>query len=161
MRGLLKRVIQVAAVAVLMAACEKQPDVLPEAVLAAYQSAVNDGDGAKIASFFTDDAAVLPPNAPAVIGRPALDAYYKATASGGYLVQTTAGGTIAADGYVVLRTAYNVFGKSHDIVETGKGIELWKKTAGTWKLYWVMWSEDKPPPAPAVTPVDAAPASAD
>ena len=60
-----------------LAACQPAGQTLPEERLTAFEKAFNAGDAASIAAFYAEDATLMPPNAPAVKGRAAIEQYMR------------------------------------------------------------------------------------
>lgn len=152
---------------------ESQPpapsaDEVREAIEAqnrAFGEAVRAGDTAAIAALYTEDGAVLPPNAPRASGRDALAAFWgDVLASGiGAAVLTTeelsyAGGDVATEiGSAVLST------RDGAVADEAKYAVLWKQTPNGWRMHRDIWNSNRPAPAPpaAEPETSAAPASAE
>ena len=96
--------------------------------------AKNDGS---ILNLYTEDACLLPPNAPAICGREALAKDFKDT----YAAGTVRGGKfttldVYGDGreYVTEEGLWQVFDANGKLVDDGKFLKLWKKTKEGWKM---------------------------
>jgi len=59
-----------------------------EQLMFEYDEAHHSGDGAKLASFFLNDAVIIPPGKPKLVGRSAIDEFYS-NISGGSNMSTT------------------------------------------------------------------------
>jgi ketosteroid isomerase-like protein len=97
--------------------------------------AKNDGS---ILNLYTDDACLLPPNAPAICGRSALAKDFKDTYSSGIVKSgqfTTQ--NIYGDGieYVTEEGVWQVFDKEGISIDDGKFLKLWKKAKDGWKIF--------------------------
>lgn len=97
--------------------------------------AKNDGSILKI---YTDDACLLPPNAPAICGREAIAKDFKDT----YAAGKVKGGkfttlAIYGDGreYVTEEGLWQVFDVNGNLIDDGKFLKLWKKTKEGWKTF--------------------------
>ena len=97
--------------------------------------AKNDGS---ILNLYTDDACLLPPNAPAICGREALAKDFKDT----YAAGVVKGGkfttmAVYGDGkeYVTEEGTWQVFDANGKLIDDGKYLKLWKKEKVTWKLF--------------------------
>lgn len=126
-----------------LAGCADVEDHLPPAVTTAVTSDFNQGDALSTAAHYADDAQILPPRHPAIEGRPAIAAYFKANIDKyiGYGNDTT-WSAVRGD-MAVEQGVYNVRNvRVGENVEAGKYIRIWKKINGTWKLYRDMFSPD-------------------
>ena len=116
-------------------------------------ASANDVDGTM--SYYTDDATLLPPNAPAATGKPAIRSTWTAILVPGNAVSWQADKVEVAHssdlGYTIgtyQATFKDPQGKP--IADRGKYEEVWKKQAdGKWKVVADMYSSDLPAaPAP-------------
>src|ERR1700733_1231104 len=151
------------ALLLIMAGCSQQtaPDTR-----AGEESAVRDADAqwSKTAmandldgtvSFYTDDASLLPPNAPLATGKQAIRAVWAGMLSPDTTVSwQVSKADVARSGELayVMGTyqiaAKNPQGKSQE--DRGKLVEVWKKQAdGKWKTVADIFNSDLPAPAPS------------
>jgi ketosteroid isomerase-like protein len=94
-----------------------------------------DRDWAKIASLYATDGMVLPTNAPAVQGRPAIQQYF----SGFPVVTSFRQELVEADG--VGNLAY-----ARSTSEFGKAVTIWRKQPdNSWLVIRGIWNSDAPP----------------
>ncbi|MGP0075935.1 MAG: YybH family protein [Bryobacteraceae bacterium] len=113
----------------------------------------NDLDGA--VSYYTDDASMLPPNAPIATGKQAIRAVWATMLSPDAAVSrqvtkadVARSGELAYVMGVYQITAKNPQGKA--LEDRGKLVEVWKKQAdGKWKTVADIFNSDVPLPAPA------------
>jgi ketosteroid isomerase-like protein len=105
---------------------------------------------------YTTDAAVLPPNAPTIVGHEAITTWLQAfpKISDFSLRQTKVEG--AGDfAFVVGRYSIKVTppGASAAIADSGKYIEIWRKQSdGSWRMTDDIFNSDVPLPEPAPAP---------
>jgi uncharacterized protein (TIGR02246 family) len=112
----------------------------------------NDLDGT--VSYYSDDASMLPPNAPIATGKQAIRAVWASMLSPDVTVswrvtkvEVARSGELAYVMGVYAITAKNPQGKSME--DRGKLVEVWKKQLdGTWKTVTDIFNSDLPPPAP-------------
>ena len=111
----------------------------------AFMDAVDKGDAAAIAALYTDDARLLPPGAPPMDGRAAIEAYWKEGLAAGIaglklMTQTVDEG----DGWALeVGHAVATMGQGADAVEaTGKYVVQFRDEGGTWKLAMDIWNFD-------------------
>lgn len=119
---------------------------------AQFTSAVNRGDTATVASLYTEDATILPPNGPAVHGR----AQVKGLFDG--MIQQMGLPTLKLSTSEVTElgdTAYEVGTYTMKMKErgaasdTGKYVVIWhRQRDGAWKLHVDIWNSDTPMPVP-------------
>jgi ketosteroid isomerase-like protein len=106
---------------------------------------------AAVKFYYTEDAMTLPPNEPAVRGRTSQVAWYKA-----YPPFELAEKILELDGrgdLAYARLTYSLKmmmpGAKEPVVDTGKGMEIWKKQKnGSWKVSCDVFNSDLPIPPP-------------
>ena len=153
----------VASVGILMACadvagCSTADERLPPAVTAEVARDFNEGDALRTAADYTDDAQILAPQHPAIQGKAAIVAFFKANIDlylgfGNDPTWSLVRGDMAME-----QGVYNVRNvRVGENVEAGKYIRIWKRTnTGTWRLYRDMYSSDtETPAAVSVSPGEA------
>lgn len=119
-----------------------------EAINAQFTEAVNAGDAAAVAAFYTDDATLMPPEAEMVQGMAALREFWAAGfADGGFPLTLK---TVSVDG--AGEFAYEVGTWSIPAGEgegatpaQGKYLVVWQHVAdGSWKLHADIWNANTP-----------------
>jgi uncharacterized protein (TIGR02246 family) len=131
-------------------------DPLAAAIVAvsdAYLKASLAGDAKAIAALYTDDATELPPNAPMIKGRAAIEQHYVREMGSGMKIlslsfthlETHATGDT---GYDVGTYQQSVMpkGASAPVQDTGKYVVIMKRSAGAWKVAYAIYNSDMPPP---------------
>lgn len=103
---------------------------------AAFVAALRRGDSAGMAAVYTADGQLLPPGAPMMSGKAAIQAFWQGALDMGVgdgMLETLEldvhGDTAAEVGQGVLKT------KAGQVIDTAKYIVLWKRENGTWKWY--------------------------
>jgi ketosteroid isomerase-like protein len=111
-----------------------------------------------IAQLYATDAAIMPPNMPAVAGRAGVKALFDTAFAAGAMTLTFTVGSVTANGPMAVehgtfRTSFTPTGASAPAMSgTGKYLTLWKKTDGQWLIAADIWNDDAPPaPPPAPT----------
>lgn len=121
---------------------------------AQWLATVKTRDAQKSASFWADDATILPPNAAAIVGKQAIQAYVAgAFALPGFSIDwKTDKVVVAASGEMAYATGSDVFtfktpdSKLH--TEHTNGVVVWRKQPdGAWKAAIDIWNADAPPDA--------------
>jgi ketosteroid isomerase-like protein len=108
-----------------------------------FVAAFNAGEGATVASFYSEDAALFPPGAERIDGRSAIQTFWQGAIDSGmkidklHAVEVDSGGDIAGEvGIFVL----SVPGDSGVTKVAGKYIVTWKRTGHTWQLHRDIWN---------------------
>ena len=122
-------------------------------VRAAYNSAVQAQDAAGIAKLYAPDGTEMPPNAPAVKGRAAIEKYHKDLAQQVMIhgstvtsTQTRVSGSLACD--VGTYTQQVMPMKGGGITDDrGKYVVILKKDGGSWLIADAIYNSDVPLPA--------------
>lgn len=119
---------------------------------AQWLAAAQAHDAEKAASFWSDDASIVPPNSPLIIGKPAIKSYVTgAFSSPDFSIQwVTDKIVVARSGEMAYSTGSNqITYRTPDnkrVTEHGKGVVVWKKQAdGSWKAAIDIWNADAPP----------------
>jgi uncharacterized protein (TIGR02246 family) len=113
----------------------------------------NDLDGT--VAYYSDDASILPPNAPIATGKPAIRAVWASMLNPHVTVSwqvtkadAARSGELAYVTGVYQIAAKDAEGKAQE--DRGKLVEVWKKQAdGKWKVVTDIFNSDVPLPAPA------------
>ena len=159
----------VLALALALAGCEPAPqqEAAPEAptqaeieaaigeVREAYIAAQNAGDAAALAALFTDDAVLMPPNAPAVSGKEAIQSYLQSQNDQFSFELAASQAEVAAAGdWAFSRGTHTVnlnpkaAGKA--VEDSGKYLNILKRQPdGSWKIARHTWNSDKALPGAA------------
>jgi len=103
---------------------------------AAFVAALRRGDSAAMAATYTEDAQLLPPGAPVISGKGAIQAFWQGALDMGIgdgvletLELEVHGDTAWEVGQGVLKT------KAGQVIDTAKYIVLWKQVNGNWKWH--------------------------
>jgi ketosteroid isomerase-like protein len=116
---------------------------LPSSVTTSVTRDFNQGDAARTAAHYTDDAQILPPRHSVIEGKEAISAFYAANIDKyiGFGNETT--WSMVRGDVGVEQGTYRVRNvRVGQDVESGKYLRIWKKTNGEWKLYRDMFSPD-------------------
>jgi uncharacterized protein (TIGR02246 family) len=115
----------------------------------AFIDAFNAHDAQTLASVYTSDGILLPPNSEKVEGTDALEEFWESIfelgVDHGSLETVYAegrGDSAYEEGTFILYTADN------ELLDRGKYIVIWKKVDGTWKLHLDIWNSSMPLPEP-------------
>ena len=122
----------------------------PDELRQRWMAAANSKDAAGITALYTDEAMVMPSNAPTAKGRTAVQGVWKGLIDQGAhdVKLTKVGGAMAADWGYEVGTYSAMFGTSQD---KGKYmLSLKKGKDGKWLIHEDIFNSDMPcPPAPA------------
>ena len=118
-----------------------------EAILKTFSKSLNGGDAAAVAAHYTDDAALLPPNAARIDGREGIQGAWQALIDADVrdVVLTTEEvdvfGDVANEVGTIRATAPGENGGRVQWV--GKYVSVWKRGGdGTWRLHRDIWNFD-------------------
>jgi ketosteroid isomerase-like protein len=128
-----------------------------EAALRAQTSnffkAYNGGDAKALADGYAEDAVLMPPNAPAVKGRAAIQEYFgkelKDAQAGGVVLVLDPKTDVGVSGNTGWESGAFTVTIKGNVVDAGKFLSVSRKQHGKWLYYRDTWSSDRPPAAPA------------
>ena len=151
--------VVVAALAVLTVGASAQQKGADEAAIgklrSAYETAAGTQNGAAIAKLFAADGVEMPPNAPAVTGRAAIEGFHKAFGKQwmmhGMTITSTSTKVIGDTAYDVGTYRQGLMSNADGsmIDDKGKYVVLLRKDAsGAWLITHAIYNSDNPPPAP-------------
>lgn len=115
-----------------------------EALSSTFETAFNTGDAAGVAALYTEDAVIMPPDAPRIDGREGVQGVWQGVidAGGADLDLVTEevidlGDTATELGMFTLTAPDGSGGR---VSVNGKYIVVWKKDGEDWKLHWDIWN---------------------
>jgi len=110
-----------------------------------WEAALNSGDMDALVAMYTEDARLLPPNAPLAQGRAAVQASFQGMMDDGLKGELeTVEARVAGDMGYRLGT-YVIIAPDGSAVDRGKYIETWRNEGGTWRISNDIWNSDMPP----------------
>ena len=124
-----------------------------------YQAALKARDAAKVAALYAADAVLMPPDAPAVKGRSAIQQdqarSFKESPEAELTITPVSSETSGDLGYIQGEFVF----KDRNLHMKGKYVEVWKRVNGEWKiLYDIYNSNERPvPPKPPTPPIPPTP----
>lgn len=118
--------------------------------VARYVEAFNRGDSASLAALFAQDAKLMPPYVPMVVGRKAIQRAVNDFKAKGLHDLSFRPVDVQEHGELVIEVgAYQVTvpsPDSHPVTDIGKDVRIWKREDdGTYKLLVDIWNSDLPP----------------
>ncbi len=141
----------------LFVSCEKAPEDTAEvrqaieAINKQFADAVKRGDAAAVAALYTEDARLLPPNGPMIVGREAIQnseqSDFDAGVSGDLQLTTLEVGVVRDLAYEIGEYAHTIQpDEGEAIKDQGKYVVVWKRENGEWKLDVDIWNSSMPLP---------------
>lgn len=126
-----------------LAGCTNADTRLPPAVTTAVARDFNEGDPVSTAAVYADNAEILAPQHPAIHGKAAIVAFFKANIDKNLGFGNDTTWSLVRGDMAIEQGVYHVrnVGVGQD-VEAGKYIRIWERIDGTWKLYRDMYSSD-------------------
>jgi ketosteroid isomerase-like protein len=114
-----------------------------------YLAAAKARDAAKVATFYAEDAVLMPPNAPPVKGRKAIqqdhERLFKESPSFQLTATPLASETSGELGYIQGEFVVQQQGGGE---VRGKYVEVWRRIKGEWKILYDINNANHPPAAP-------------
>jgi uncharacterized protein (TIGR02246 family) len=112
-----------------------------------FMLAYGKGDAAGIASLYTDDAEVLPPNSEMGVGKPAIQALWRNVMSSGIKGVKMEIAEVEQHADTAIEVSrYQLLGEGDKILDRGKYLVVWKHDHGEWKLYRDIFNSSVPLP---------------
>jgi ketosteroid isomerase-like protein len=122
---------------------EGQPSELASDVTARWSKAFDAGDLAALAGLYADTARVLPPGAAPLVGRPEIEAYWRADiGEGGVTTKLTTTDALVAGDVLHVDGTYLVTGTEGTELAKGQYEQLWRRDGDDWQVLREMWRMD-------------------
>ncbi len=103
------------------------------------------GDAAAVAALYTDDGAVLPPNAAVLRGRAAIEAFWQAVMNMGVKAVRLSSVEVDDHGGTAIEVGnYTLSGEGDQQLDAGKYVVVWKHDQGVWWLHRDIWNTSLP-----------------
>lgn len=123
----------------------------------AFEEAVAKGDAAAVAKVYAPDGEVMPPGAPMVKGREAIEKAMAGMLGPAFKKISLKTVEVHPMGKLALEV-----GTWHSEDSSGKGTDgkamvLWKKNGSTWQIFRDIWNDNASPEPPKPAPAAAAP----
>lgn len=110
---------------------------------AAWTTAFNAGDPARLAALYAEDARTLPPGGPPVVGRGEIESYWRSDlGEGGVATTLTPVDAVAQGSIVYVEGTYRVKEGNGADLAGGQYEQLWTHTGGEWQVQREMWRID-------------------
>ncbi|MEO9069492.1 MAG: DUF4440 domain-containing protein [Ginsengibacter sp.] len=110
-----------------------------------FMKSFEGGDSVTVSNCYTQDAKLMVPNQPAIIGRDNIVHFFSRLMKkdiADFDLHTT---NIWGDSSILAEEGiYRASGKKNNVIDKGKYIVLWKTEAGNWKMYRDIWASDLP-----------------
>lgn len=113
-----------------------------EAANARFEAYFAVGDAAAVASLYTKDGRLIPPDAPDQVGPAAIEAYWTGAMTVVASVSLkTAEAVPAGPGLIAERAHATLYAADGSVVGRGKAVLLWALEDGEWKMRWDSWND--------------------
>jgi uncharacterized protein (TIGR02246 family) len=141
--------VVVAAVLVVTAIVQGQTktDPMLSKLAPEWAATYNAKDAAKLAGFYTEDSVYMPPNAPMVKGRAAIEAHLKQELQEGYTNLKLTPMESAISGSQAYGAGTATITVPGGRTENGKYVVVYKQVGGAWKIAYSIHNMDQPAPA--------------
>lgn len=109
----------------------------------------NAGDARALASLYAENAISMPPNAPTLMGRFALQSDFEGFFAANFAQHQTIVEDLAIEGNIAIeRARYRLMfrprGGGPETIETGRHVEIRQRINGEWKIVIEIWNSDQP-----------------
>jgi uncharacterized protein (TIGR02246 family) len=112
-----------------------------------FMAAVKKGDAAALATLYTENGQVLPPNSDFVTGKEAIQALWQAVMDMGIKAATLETVEVEGHGDTAIEVGkYTLHGEEGQQLDKGKYIVIWKQEEGQWKLHRDIFNTSLPAP---------------
>ena len=102
-------------------------------------------DAQTLAGLYSEGAKLLPPNSDFVVGRTAIQAFWKGVMDAGVAgAALTVEEALGTDSLAVEVGRYRLSTSTGDTIDEGKYIVWWKRTSAGWRLYRDIWNSSRP-----------------
>ena len=115
---------------------------------AEWAAAFNAKDAAKIASFYTEDAVLMPPNQPMVKGRASIEAYWKGAIQQGATNLQLKPFESAISGSQAFEAGTSTMALPGGETDLGTYLVVLKRVGSDWKIAYDIYNSDAPPAPP-------------
>jgi ketosteroid isomerase-like protein len=105
------------------------------------------GDCKTMATFYAPKGTLMPPNAPKVDGRAAIEQFCTSFGKTNIVLDMTESGQMGGSAWCT--GSYKILGADGKSLDAGKWVEIWAETENGWKIYKDIWNSDMPAPAAA------------
>ena len=112
-----------------------------------FVAAFSRGDAAGIATLYTKDGQVLPPNNDFIAGKQAIQTFWQGAMNMG--IKAAKLETVEVENYGDTAGEVGKFtleGEGGQVIDMGKYVVIWKQEAGQWKLHRDIWNSSRPAP---------------
>lgn len=116
---------------------------------AQWMSALKEADLEKFAVMYTEDTKLLPPNTEMLEGREAVRKVFGGMMDAGIHVQLHTEDVQAVGDVAVEVGRAKVIGPDDNVLDSGKYLVTWRKTATGWKMQRDIWNSSLPVTTPA------------
>ncbi len=116
-----------------------------------FAAAFNAKDAAKVASFYTEDAELIPPDEPTVKGRANIEACFRRNFDGGVTslqLQPTESALAGTQAFEAGTSTVTIRGDTGPQTVTGRYLAVFKRVGSDWKIAYDIFSVDPSPAAP-------------
>ncbi len=121
-----------------------------EAISAAnkrFMGAFERGDGAGVATLYTENGQLLPPNTDIVSGRQGIQAFWQGAIDMGIKAAKLETTELEGHGDTAIEVGkYTLSGEGDQVIDSGKYVVIWKQEGAQWRLHRDIWASSMPAP---------------
>ena len=116
-----------------------------EAGAATWMEAFADKDIDAMSALYAEDSVLLPPNAPAIFGRDAINATMQEMFAAGLTVELEDLEIKVVNDLAYKAGRYRTMAEDGSLIDRGKYIEIWSKVDGGWVIHRDIWNSSVQP----------------
>jgi uncharacterized protein (TIGR02246 family) len=110
-----------------------------------FVAAFKRGDAAAIATLYSKDGQVLPPNSQPISSTQAIQTFWQGVMNLGIKAAKLESLEVEDRGDIAYEVGkYTLLGDGGQEIDTGKYVVVWKQEAGRWKLHRDIWNSSRP-----------------
>jgi ketosteroid isomerase-like protein len=124
-----------------MEGCSSRDQGLPDDVTSALENAYTRGDVAGCVAVYSEDAEIIAPDAPAIRGKKAIEAFFKDQVARDISFDTDSTLSIVRDDFAAEQGTYRVRNvRIGETVEYGEYLNVWRRSGGQWRVFRSMYN---------------------
>ena len=106
-----------------------------------FESTFSNGDLTKLAGFYTENGMLLPSGSDFIKGKLAINEYWQSAMDMGIrYIKIDIIELEQHDDTAIEMSNYTLSGSDNEVIDSGKGIVIWKNTSDGWKMHRDIWT---------------------
>ena len=113
-----------------------------QAIAEDFESTFESGDTSKLAEFYTDNGMLLPAGSDFAKGREAIKEYWQVAIDMGLKIKLNILEIEQQGDSAIEMSKYTLIGRDNQVIDSGKGIVIWKYSDEAWKMHRDIWNSN-------------------